>query len=225
MGEKKGFKLNDRFLLEGFPTPKEDSVKIYLTNDEIQKIIDLNLSENPELDLIRDWFIIGTRTALRYGDLRRLTRKNIVKADGGEVIAIITEKTGVEVCAPFTGDVKRIFEKYEFEIPTPVTNQHANRSLKTIGKLARINDVQAFQLNKDGEPKRKYDLITTHTARRSCATNLFLAKHSLVSIMKLTGHKSTKQLEEYIRVNSLENAISMQNDPYFQNGSTLRKVE
>jgi site-specific recombinase XerD len=225
MGERKGIKLNDRFLLEGFPTPKEDSVNIYLTNNEIQKIIDLNLSENPELDLVRDWFIIGTRTAFRYGDLRRLTRKNIIKADGGKAIAMITEKTGVEVYAPFTGDVKRIFEKYDYEIPKPVTNQHANRCLKTIGELAKINDILPFHLNDDGEPPRKHQLITTHTARRSCATNLFLEGYPLISIMKITGHKSTKQLEEYIRISSLENAITMQNAQYFQNGSPLRKVE
>ncbi len=232
-GEKKGYKLNDKYQREGFATPRQDSASIYLTNSEIQKIIDLDLSHDKEHDLVRDWFIIGTRTALRYGDLKRLTRDNIVKTDGGEVIAMITEKTGVEVYSPFTGEVKRIFEKYDYDIPRPVTNQHANRCLKTIGRLAGIKDFLMSDIDqegnrltdKEGNPLRKYHHITTHTARRSCATNLFLAKHSLISIMKITGHKSTKQLEEYIRVNSLENAITLQQDPYYQNGSQLRKVE
>jgi len=231
-GDKLGYNLSDRYLREGFATPREESTSIYLTNNEIQKIVDLDLSNDKELDIVRDWFVIGTRTALRYGDLKRLTKDNIINTDGGEVIAIITEKTPVEVYSPFTGVVKRIFEKYSYDIPRPKSNAHMNRCLKTIGRLAEINDFLSRDIDtdgnratdKEGKPLRKFHHITTHTARRSCATNLYIAKHSLISIMKITGHQDIKQLKEYIKVDSLENANSLRNDPYFQNGNHLRKV-
>ena len=62
---------------------------------------------------------------------------------------------------------------------------------------------------------KKYQLITNHTARRSFATNLYLAKVPTLAIMKMTGHKTEKSFLKYIRVTSEENAINIAQHPYF----------
>jgi integrase len=56
----------------------------------------------------------------------------------------------------------------------------------------------------------KYDLITTHTARRSFATNLFLSGFPAISIMKITGHKTEKSFMKYIKISQEENANLLQ---------------
>jgi integrase len=49
-------------------------------------------------------------------------------------------------------------------------------------------------------------IATTHTARRSFATNAFLAGLPTISIMKITGHKSESQFMKYIKVTGEQNA-------------------
>ena len=44
--------------------------------------------------------------------------------------------------------------------------------------------------NDAGEFVPKYELITTHTARRSCAANMYLAGFDLYFIQGLFGHKT-----------------------------------
>ena len=47
---------------------------------------------------------------------------------------------------------------------------------------------------------QKWELMTTHTARRSFATNAFLAKVPVKLIMDITGHSSPKTFYSYIKI-------------------------
>jgi integrase len=62
----------------------------------------------------------------------------------------------------------------------------------------------------------KYNLISTHTARRSFATNLFLADVPPISIMKITGHKTERAFLSYIRMTSEQNADKLLDHSFFQ---------
>lgn len=53
-------------------------------------------------------------------------------------------------------------------------------------------------------------MITTHTARRSFATNLFLDGVPAITIMKITGHKTEKAFLLYIKITPNENAKILQ---------------
>lgn len=53
------------------------------------------------------------------------------------------------------------------------------------------------------------DLITSHTARRTGATNLFKLGFSPLEIMKITGHTSEKTFLKYIEMSKIENADRM----------------
>ena len=64
---------------------------------------------------------------------------------------------------------------------------------------------------------KKYSKITNHTARRSFATNLYLADVPVLAIMKMTGHRTEKSFLKYIRVTPEENAIKIAQHPYFAN--------
>ena len=62
----------------------------------------------------------------------------------------------------------------------------------------------------------KCDLVTTHTARRSAATNMYKAGIPSLSIMFITGHKTEKAFLKYIKISQEENAELMAKNPYFQ---------
>lgn len=74
--------------------------------------------------------------------------------------------------------------------------------------------------------KKKYEWITSHTARRSFATNSYLEGLDNYSIMKITGHKTEADFLKYIKVTEQEIASNIAKHKVFTNpfGTKLRKV-
>lgn len=62
----------------------------------------------------------------------------------------------------------------------------------------------------------KWELVTAHTARRSFATNAYLAHVPTLAIMKITGHSSEKVFLRYIRISQEDNARQLQEHPFFK---------
>lgn len=48
--------------------------------------------------------------------------------------------------------------------------------------------------------------ISSHTARRSFATNYYLEGFPTIDLMKITGHKTEKAFLTYIKVSQLDTA-------------------
>lgn len=209
MGEAndRGLHENIFYTKKQFSTPREDVYHIYLTTSEIITLINIDLSENDRLEKVRDLFIIGCRTGLRFSDLANLREENV--SPNLEYLKITkTIKTNISLEIPIHPDTKRIFEKYKKQtgsyIPPSISNQKMNKYLKEIGKLAGL-DEEISQVIKVGNSRKqvkfpKYDLITCHTARRSFATNEYLADTPIYEIMAVTGHKSEKAFKSYVKV-------------------------
>ena len=79
-----------------------------------------------------------------------------------------------------------------------------NEYLKEIGRLANLSeDVTLFQkkgMTRTQKKVNKFELITFHTARRSFATNEYLAGTPTHTIMAITGHRTEKAFLTYIKV-------------------------
>ena len=94
-----------------------------------------------------------------------------------------------------------------------------NGYLKEVISLAGIKELIETSITKGGKIERtvlpKYKLISTHTARRSFATNLYLAEIPTISIMKITGHQTEQSFLKYIRVTQKENADKLLTHPFF----------
>ena len=77
-----------------------------------------------------------------------------------------------------------------------------------IGELAGINETITKDTYKSGKAisfkRKKYQLITTHTARRSFATNMYKRGYSPIVIMSITGHKKESTFLKYIRITNEE---------------------
>ena len=94
-----------------------------------------------------------------------------------------------------------------------------NEYLKEVGEKAKFNEKIVLNMTKGGlsydQTKEKRELITVHTARRSFATNMFLAEVPTISIMKITGHRTERAFMKYIKISQEQNADKLSKHPYF----------
>ncbi len=214
----RGFTTNTAFRSKKFKVLEEDSDTIYLSDEELDRIQDLNLSHSPNLELARDNFILDCYIGLRIADFNNLTKEHIIDVQGIKMISIIMQKTENPVKIPLHKNALQILEKCNYNIKT-LSDQAMNRLIKQIGKLAEINDEIFTTITRGGKrvviAHKKYEKITNHTARRSFATNLYYADVPNLAIMKMTGHKTEKSFLKYIRINEEENAIKLSQHPYF----------
>ncbi len=192
----------------------EQSDTIALTKDEIQAIYDLDLSGDPYLDKIRDCFIAEYCTLTRYSDAARIKELNLKDS----LIKIVTKKTKATVEIPYHWMLKEIIQKYG-EVPKPPVSQYYNRAIKEVVRKAGITANEEIKVKKGGhtytEVHPRYSLVSSHTARRSAATNMVLDGIPWDKIMPLTGHSSRETFAVYIRVNKTQNALDLAKHSFF----------
>lgn len=206
-----GYNTNMFFQSKQFKAHKVAGFSIYLNENEVNDIYELDLSSTPHLERVRDLFIVGCWTGLRFSDFTNIQPKNIE----GDFLKITTYKTGEKVIIPIFRTVKEIMakykERYPNSLPPAIANQKMNAYLKEIAKqvhsLKAPVDVEEIKGGlKVSTTKQKWELVTTHTARRSFATNVYKSGFPAISLMKITGHRTEKAFLLYIKVTPEENA-------------------
>lgn len=217
-----GLNKNLSYKSKRFKIVKEKADSIYLSIDEIHEIEALDLSQNERLERVRDLFLVGCHTGLRFSDFSILKPEQI----RGGFIETTQVKTGDPVIIPIHDTVARIIKKYEGNLPKAISNQKMNDYLKEIGKLSPTLQQSTFKtLTKGGVKEKrtyqKWELLTTHTARRSFATNEYLAGMQTVTIMAITGHRSEQAFLKYIKLTSNEHAKYMQQEWLKRNKSSI----
>lgn len=215
-----GLNENNQFKSHRFKAMTEETESIYLTETEIQKLYDLDLAHSEKLEKVRDLFIIGCWTGLRYSDWDKVTPQNI---DDG-FLTLKQSKTGGEVVIPLHEMVLAIMEKYNGTLPPVISNQKFNDYLKDVAKAAELNGREQKSITKGGVRRtvthEKWELVTTHTGRRSFATNLYKAGFPSLSIMQVTGHKTEAAFLKYIKVTPREHAQKLKE--FWQNRPIMK---
>jgi hypothetical protein len=218
-------------------TIKEDEKRkeIYLPSDVIQSLFDMKLTGIREI--VRDIFFVGCVSCLRFSDFSRLNASCFKHTDKGNLIIDLTQrKTGEGVVIPVLNDnLTKVMEKYNYNLPV-VTEQVLNKNIKEICKdLSRsvpslskeeitvltFNENRkehSYQMTHNGEPlfmrdsngnaiKYRWELVSSHTARRSGITNLYLTgKLNTYEMMSISGHQSLKVFKDYIKLSKYEQA-------------------
>ena len=214
--QERGLIVNEDYKKKSFMKPKEETDAVYLSETELKKIYALDLSNKPKLDRVRDLFLIGCYTGLRFSDLSTLSADNI---GNDNTISIRTIKTDAEVTIPIHPIVRDILKKYEYHLPKMLSNQKFNEYVKDVAKLAELNEPVNIEHTKGNlrvkKALPKYELTTSHTARRSFATNAYLNDVPSISIMKITGHKTESAFMRYIKISQKDNARKLQEHPFF----------
>lgn len=212
---ERGINVPMDYKKKSFKKPNEETFSIYLTESELTLMYNKS-GLPPYLERVRDVFLIGCYTGLRFSDLSKLNKENITKDN---TIKIKTIKTDKWIEVPIHPFVREIFIKYNYQLPKIPTNQKFNDYVKLVAKKAEIKELITLERSKGefvvGQTIEKHELVTSHTARRSFATNAFLADMPSISIMKITGHKTELAFMRYIKMSSKDNAIKMKSHKFF----------
>lgn len=121
-----------------FTAKGEDVDKIYLTEVEVEALRRVDLSGRPGLARVRDLFLIGCYTGLRFSDFVHIQRANVVEVEGVTMLRMRTGKTSAVVAVPLFAAALEILERYDYA-PPAVVNQVLNRQIKEVGRLAGID--------------------------------------------------------------------------------------
>ena len=197
---------NKHLMYKGFKVLNKEAYSIYLTDLEIDKIYKLNLSFNIRLEKVRDIFIVCSLTGVRFSDYKNITNENISEDNTIKIHSQKTDTTYHTICEERTVE---ILKKYDFTLPK-ISRTNFNKYIKEVGKLANITEEVIKDTYKSGVSisikKYKYELITSHTARRSFATNLYLKGFASKIIMAATGHKKETTFLKYLKITNQESA-------------------
>lgn len=165
------------------------------------------------LEQARRLFLVGCYTGLRVSDFSRLNEVHI-----GRYISIKTAKTGTSVVIPIHPVVREIISG-GFDLSETLSTQKFNDQIKDLCRMAGITEQITVNKNVGGKNVEvvlpKYKLISSHTARRSFATNAYKSGVPTIAIMKITGHTKEDTFLKYIRVSAEENAELLSRHPFF----------
>lgn len=195
---------------QNFSIKKEKTTKFALTFEELETLYRLDLTENNRLERVRDLFLIGAYTGLRFSDFTRIRPEHIEAIDGEEVLTITAQKTGQMVSIPLLPIPAALLRKYGYQTPK-MSNQKMNDYLKELGKLAGMTEKMIVTNTAGGKRSEvvlsKWERLTTHVARRSFATNFYRDGIPAAVLMLITGHATERQFMQYIAIEGRANAL------------------
>lgn len=204
---KRGFSNID---LSDFKTMTNETKDVYLNEYEINRIFNHDFTKNLKLSNARDLLILGVRTGLRVSDFMKLDINNI----HGGFIEVKTQKTGTNVVIPIHNQITEIINRNNGSLPRSISDQRFNDYIKEVCKTAGINSItEGGKINPTTKRKEygrfeKWELITSHTCRRSFASNLY-GKIDNGTIMGITGHKTEKEFLKYIKITPRQHAETL----------------
>ena len=184
--------------------------KIYLQEEEIERIRQTEVKTALERQ-VRDLFVIASFTALRISDLNQLGKAVI----SDKMITLYQVKTRERVQIPILKEISGLIAHYRLKGFPKLTEHKANAIIKQLAEKAGVVQMVSCRENRGGVvsviQERKCDLVSFHTARRSCITNLFRRGYPVNYIMTLSGHRSLQALQRYIRASHEDMAQAFMN--------------
>jgi integrase len=207
------YKVNMAFQKKSFKVIRSQPDSIFLNDDEIRKILGLKLDNR--LERLRDLFIMACFVGARHSDWHQINCKNISLEKGKEILKLKQQKTSDVTHVPVHPVVRMILHKYGEDLPKVISNQKFNEAVKEICQLAELGTTTI-----DKQTTPKWREVTTHTARRSFATNAYLSRSmDVYQIMKCTGHKTESSFLRYLKLNGKDFAIQAADSSFFTNNS------
>ena len=177
-------------------TPRKTAVQnVYLTEEEIQKIVDYTPRNNRE-SLVQAQFIIGVLSLARHSDFVNFDESNIV----GENLVYVSQKTKIPASIPVSGTLLR-FLKAQKEIIAKgieVSDDSFNDIIRRICQKCGIDEPIKLYRRGETTTKPKWEYVSSHTARRSGVTNLYLRGLDILTIAKIAGHTNTATTMGYV---------------------------
>lgn len=214
MNEGRKLKYHSNLEFRDFKARREDPDTVYLTKDEVDRLWEYE----PKFELerkARDLFLLGVYSCARFSDYSRLSMDMI--RDG--VIRFNQVKTSASVLVPASPRLLLLLERNGGEAPH-LAHQHLNEWIKRVCQSVGIDDIveitKSVGAGRKTERKRKYELVSSHTARRTGITLLYMTGVPLQQVMLISGHKDEDSIRHYLRLTKEENVAMLKDNPFFK---------
>ena len=177
--------------------------QVYLNEKEIRKLSQMKLISVQEQH-VRDMFIIACYTALRISDIQKLNNAEIRNGN----ITLYQTKTKERVEIPILKEIAPLIVHYQKKGFPSIQICKANTIIKELAQRCGICETICHKEHRGGsvhiQSQPKWSMISFHTARRSCITNLYKRGYPVNYIMTLSGHRSVQAFQRYMRANNKE---------------------
>lgn len=209
-------------VFQTFKRTKTNADFVVLDTDELRKLYYDYVPQNKSDKEIRDTFMLGCATGLRFGDLTKLSSGNfhikrdkntneIITTASDSFMIVPTQKTTEFVKIPLNPLICDLIDEYDIEKRDPKFLKHIpqifNRRIKVICKDAGIRSKVKVSKKKNtaliSEEKEKCDFVSSHTMRRTFIT-ILASMTEISNIQAVSGHKDIKVLTGYIKRNDKE---------------------
>ena len=176
---------------------------VFLTWEELMKVYNHKF-EQPHLSRTRDIFCFCCFTSLRYSDAAALKKTDIYD----DAIHITTQKTNDKITIELNNYSRSILQRYadsDTDKALPViSNQKMNVYIKEMCRQCDINelltDTYYIGGKKYEETKEKWQMVGTHSGRRTFICSALMLGIALNVVMKWTGHSDYKSMQLYIDI-------------------------
>jgi len=205
---------NPVFKSDTFVQIREETDDIYLDDKKIQAIYDVKPAEEIER-IARDWWVLDCYLGLRVSDLSRVGDRHFT----GPTFQFVNQKTGERVVIPIHPMVRKVISNWK-GLPPPIKDQEINDNIKIVAKAAKLTALFIYKVIKGGRVQvfeyEEWQMVSTHTARRSFITRLLRMGIPPHQVMKLTGIKRYETLMKYEKQSIEEVAQDVAGHDYFK---------
>ncbi len=168
---------------------------IYITNEERNRLLETELSDNRELETQRDIFVFQCLIGCRVSNLYKMTSRNIIN-DAVEYIARKTkDNRPITVRVPLNDTARRLIAKYRDESRQSLfpynTEQDYNRKIKEAFRRAGLDRMVTVldQQTREEVQRPLYEVASSHMARRTFIGNIYKKAKDPNLVGSLSGHK------------------------------------
>lgn len=194
----KKYSYNNDFINFKKP-PKFRTDEIALNYEQVEFIYNHDFTKNRRLEKVRDLFVFGCTTGMRFGNYSTISKSDI---EGNFIRVIDLKSKSKNLAIPLNSISKSILEKYDYNLPS-ITNQKMNEYIKEVFKELKFTD-EIKKTMKYGDElidvkSEFWTRISSHTARRSFITIMKNKRVPDKVIMSYTGHTSLEVFNAYYR--------------------------
>lgn len=211
-GYKQKFHKNEEF--RQFKRMSEVPETIALSRAELDALLEFDKFTQMERKA-RDLFVIGVYSVARWEDYSRITAENISNG----MLNYEQLKTGKTVILPVSYRLQEALERNGGVAPK-LSQQKFNEAIKRCCKKIGMTDKLHVSKSKGSErvssSHERWELVSSHTARRTGATMLYLAGVPAKRIMLCTGHSTESNFLRYVRISKEENARMLADNEFFK---------
>jgi len=208
----RGYTTNTIHLNKKFKVSLKPVVNTYLSIPELDTLFNHSFKYE-RLSNARDLLLIGCYSGQRFGDWHKIQTSKKVSYEEKEYYQVTQEKGGQVVYIPAFEKLDELLKRE----PRYTSNQKLNKSIKEVCREAGIDSAFVKPKYTGGVTQdieyKKYEIITTHTARRSFVCNCLTLGVPTELIRRVTGHKTEKEFRKYVALSSLD-GVKLFADPF-----------